>query len=469
MTINNEEQLIGYIKNKTSYEIINLFKEIKPWEIYNFNDILLYLIRNNISIEIIKIIIEQQQLGIKQCINGTEVLFYSIECNNFKVAKLLLQNGIKLTNKNHNSNNIVEHLLKVGKLNSRNLSFILDNDINITSEILFPLLSNVYYNKVNILKKFFYFKFYKHINNNIINSLMLYKKGIPMSDNDIQIFFSCFLNPFIINVNEKNKNGSTPLLCLLNDRNNKELIQLLFEYAKENNVIVNINEKNNKGNYPLLKAAKNNKFAVQYFINYAKENNIILELNEINYYGEYPLLNAIENNDIEIVQLLLNYAKEYNIIIEINEKDMFENDPWLKAVKGNNIEIVKLLTTYAKENKIILDMNGKNNSGYYPLLYAVKNDNIDMVRLLMSYAKENDIILEMNETNHCGYPLMCAVKKNNIEIVQLLINYANENKIILKMNGINDNEDYPLKIAIEKNNTEMIQLLMNYSNKYNII
>jgi len=54
--------------------------------------------------------------------NNTKLLYYSIENENFEVAKFLLRNGIPIDNKD---NNILEYLLKKDKLNSKKLQFIL--------------------------------------------------------------------------------------------------------------------------------------------------------------------------------------------------------------------------------------------------------------------------------------------------------------------------------------------------------
>jgi len=57
-------------------------------------NVALYLIKNNFSFDKIQFIIEQQQQHYQkqqQIINNTELLFQSIEYNNYKIAKLLLK------------------------------------------------------------------------------------------------------------------------------------------------------------------------------------------------------------------------------------------------------------------------------------------------------------------------------------------------------------------------------------------
>ena len=89
----------------------------------------MYLIKENFSYNTIKFIIEQQQQQHyrkqQQSINNTELLFHSIEYNNYETAKLLLKYGTKIKSLNTESKNIIEYLIEQRKLDSTNLSFIL--------------------------------------------------------------------------------------------------------------------------------------------------------------------------------------------------------------------------------------------------------------------------------------------------------------------------------------------------------
>jgi len=407
MIIKNEEELIEFIKDKTLVELIKFFKEyqIKPEEFNNFNDTLLYLVKHKTSFEIIKFIFEQQHLGNKQGINNIKTLLYSIENNDYKIAKLLLQSGAKIINENSASNNIIEYLIKVKKLNANNLFFVLNvtKDVSIiTNEILFYLFSRVF-NLNLILEKLFNFKF--SINNDIIiNTLLMYKNKIPMSNKNFQKYVSDNLKP-VMNINVKDKAGDTLLLYAINSIRDIEEVQLLIKYAKENNIILNVNEKNNEGDFPLMKIFNKPDFSMkalfEILTKYARESNILLELNEKNNSGEYPLLFLIKMGCIRSF-----FNRSLNTIFEI----------------------FKDLLAYAKENNIILQLNGKDNIGNYPLLLAIKkkNDAVEfkkIVRLLIEYADEQNISLEMNEKNDEGEsPLFLAA--HDKEIYQLLLNHA---------------------------------------------
>ncbi|ORX70387.1 hypothetical protein BCR32DRAFT_272389 [Anaeromyces robustus] len=127
MKINNEKELIEMIQNKTLEEIKEIFlsHEIHSEKLNYFKETVMYLIKENISYDIIKFIFHQQQKRHIPIINNTELLFYSLKFNNFKIAKLLLRNNVWIENINENGDNIIEYLIECDKLNSENLLFIL--------------------------------------------------------------------------------------------------------------------------------------------------------------------------------------------------------------------------------------------------------------------------------------------------------------------------------------------------------
>jgi len=89
-----------------------------------FHETLFYLIKENYSLEIIKFFIEQQIIFYRyQNIDNTNLLYYSIENGNFKVAKLFMRNGARIDNK---ENNILEYLFKKKKFDSEKLVFVLN-------------------------------------------------------------------------------------------------------------------------------------------------------------------------------------------------------------------------------------------------------------------------------------------------------------------------------------------------------
>ena len=90
---------------------------------------------------------------------------------------------------------------------------------------------------------------------------------------------------------------------------NTQKVKNILDYATENKFILELNEKDKDGWYPLLDAIScynNNIEMVKLLIDYANKNKIILELNKKNTIGLYPLLKAIYYDNIEIVKLLID-------------------------------------------------------------------------------------------------------------------------------------------------------------------
>ena len=101
MVINNEKELINLIKNKTLFEIKDIFKNNHLYR-KNFNDFkntLFFLIKNNYSFDIIKFFIDKR-LQLQK--DNTDILFHSIEHRLFQIAKLLLNYGTSIDSTNKN-------------------------------------------------------------------------------------------------------------------------------------------------------------------------------------------------------------------------------------------------------------------------------------------------------------------------------------------------------------------------------
>jgi len=126
MKIDSEEDLINIIQNKNFDEIKEIFNKnkLESNNLNYFHETLFYLIKENYSLEIIKFFIEQQIIFYRyQNIDNTNLLYYSIENGNFKVAKLFMRNGARIDNK---ENNILEYLFKKKKFDSEKLVFVLN-------------------------------------------------------------------------------------------------------------------------------------------------------------------------------------------------------------------------------------------------------------------------------------------------------------------------------------------------------
>ncbi|OUM64919.1 hypothetical protein PIROE2DRAFT_60337 [Piromyces sp. E2] len=493
MEIRNEYELIEIIKDKSLEEVKICFREcnVRPIKFNYLNNVLLHLIINNGVFEVIKFIIEERQKENRgYSINNTEALFCSVEYSNFEIANLLLRCGEEITNTNSNSENIIEYLLRVDKLSSTNLSFILNitKDLSLVSnKVLFKLFGNpgYYATSIDIILNY-KFTIKKE---NIVNTLIIAKKRLPMSGKEIQNYIS---NNLIsaINFNIKNENGSTLFLHTITSSSSLNTIQKIISYSKDNDILLNLNEKNNDGNYPLLTVIGNDESLLELLIAYAKENNIILSINEGDNEGIYPLLKIINSNNninniyfinkmYEQLKLLINYARENKLILEMNCKDKNGNHPFLNLLKyGYNrilshkytmFEMCKLLIDYAKESKYILNLNEKDTNGNFLISiisdYCYENDlKIKLIQLITEYATEFNIKLELVEKNNKG-EFILSETIYSYELFKLLINYAENNNIIQE---VYKNVSLLFVKGIKNDYSSIIELLLKTAQKHNI-
>jgi len=346
-------------------EIKEFFKKNKV-DLNYLKNVTMFLIEDNFSFQKIEVIIEEQQQQFyqkqQQSVNNKELLFYSIEYNNFETARLLLKYGTRIDSLNTESKNITEYLIEKRKLDSEKLQFILKivKDASlITSKIICHLIE---LNDIQFIEKLLKFKYFDI--SLIINLLLNYRNKTKLSKREFQnkIFN---LNASIIKINSKTETGEYPLMkAIIN--NNITIVKLLIEYAYKNNFNLNLflNVKNSFGETPLSKAINNKNIEiVELLLGYIVKNNIILNLNAKNNYGFHLILFAYYKNDIYMTTL-----KIYMVVLYF-------------CVISNNIQ---LLLKYPQINNLILELNKKNS-----LLSAIKN--------VIEYAKENNINLNVNE------------------------------------------------------------------------
>ena len=271
----------------------------------------------------------------------------------------------------------------------------------LTNKVLFDLFGNSYYYSYCI--EFILNCKFKLNKENVINTLIIAKKKIPMTDKELQEYCSNNLNS-VINFNIKNEKESTLFLHHI-IYSSSDLYKKIISYSKENNIILNINEQNNEGFYPLL-----------YFC-------------------------AID----EYFELLINYARDNKIVLEMNSQDKNGNNSYFHIIKNgfkNKLKftliykITKLLFDYAKETNYILDLNKKDNEGNSLLLYVILNTDciyrdfkIKLVQLIIDHASEFNIILEFCEKNNEGKSVISEAY-NNYEIFKLLIEYAEKSNVV---------------------------------------
>ena len=536
MEINNENELLEIIKDKSLEEIKSYFQEyqITPAKFNYFNHVLIYFIKNKGSFEIIEYFIKRQQKeNYPFLLNNAEALFYSIEYFRFEVAKLLLNYGVRIESKNADSENIIEYLVRVDKLYEKQLSFILKikKDLSLlTNKVLFKLFGSKYclYRTCKNIILNYKFTINKE---NIINTLIIAKKRIPMTDKELQEYFSNNLKPPVINFNIKNENGSTLFLHNIL-RCGLDFIHAIITYSNKNNIILNLNEQNNEGVYPLLYRIHDRSiiFYFELLIDHARKNKIVLEMNRQDKNGNNTILNLIKSEyedkyvpisgfDItyvtikynvvfKVFTLLFDYAKETNYILDLNAKDNDGNFPLSCISHHTNYfreditkKLVHLIIDYASEFNIILELCEKNDEGELVIL-EIFND-CKMLKLLIEYAEKLNIVSDIlkyanillyngisNNDGNITRLILGTAQNNNIkmdfgkyessilhdsinckrnDIFRLIMKYVKHYNIKLKLNEENKYGNYALLMAIQRKSIEKVQLLMEYAHANNIV
>jgi len=412
---NYYEQIKTYLK---TYQKQNINHDIE----LDIDNILFELIVNDIHFDLVKLIID------KQIFDNEYIFNYSLNYNNYRVAKFLLHYDASILH----YDSLFSFLLENGCLDIQKINFILNIKTDKSYRVSELLCQLIEWNELSMARDL--------LNNDIMNSNFVI---------DILSFY-------------KNKTALS----------NEELKKMIY-HPNYNNSYININEITKYGKYPLLDAIeKNDTETVRSIMDYAKKTNTIIELNIKDEYQNSYIFKSFFKGNLDIIKLLFEYAKENNIVLNLNEKK-YENYLILIAMENkNNIEIVQWLIDYAQKFNIILDLNVKNYKGESSLLLALESysKELVLVQLLIDYAQKFNIILELNVKNYKGdSPLLIALKRNMKKLVQLLIEYAKTNNIVLKIVDHDDDDNNILFKAIKNYNYEFIHLLMDYAKDHHTV
>ena len=373
---------------------------------------------------------------------------YAVENSNFEIFKLF-----------------VEYAQNYGML----LSLFKDNysdDLNNKCSLLSYALKRCYNSQI--------FKFIVEVagKNNIKYNLYedscdLLLSGIKYDDVEIIQMIIQNAKDNNVKITDHELNFSLLYACDRDYNESEKMVKLIIECAKENNVILTDRELN----HSLLNVCKidiNSNVSgkiVKLILNYAKDVNTILTVDNASSKLS-PFANAVHRNNFNVVRLMMAYSKENKITLNINQINHYTNKPLFLT---KDITMTKLIMEYAKENKMVIDINLKNHQEKCSLSYLIKNDDTEMVRLLMQYANENNIILDLNSADKDGnYPFLRATRKCKETMVKLLLDYANENDIIIDINRKNNQGNFPLLLAIRGNGVEVVQLLIDYAKTHHI-
>ena len=250
----------------------------------------------------------------------------------------------------------------------------------------------------------------------------------------------------------KSKNGQTPLMIAIENKNIECIKTLLSDDCNKYNVDINI--KDNFDNPPLISISikfKNSKELEELIDLLIKKG---ADKDEVNHDKLTALHIVCKYNDYKLIPKLITNNN-------INMKDINGNTPLMIAIEEKSYECINilLLDNYSKYN---VDVNIKDNNGNSPLVNTMlkfnDSDKIDeLIDLLIKRGANKDEINNNKET-----PLHIACQYN---LHRLILKLITNNNVNMK----DKNGQTPLMVATEYKNYECIKILLSDDyDKYNI-
>ena len=234
----------------------------------------------------------------------------------------------------------------------------------------------------------------KNLNNKGESAIFAAARGFRKNYNKLDTFQ--YLEQLGLSLNQKNKDGLSPLFVLAEKNKDEKVINYFLEKGND------VNQLDKEGNNPLMKSAISNNISVITTL-LAKTKDI----NTQNKQGLSALTLAVENNTLEVIDFLLLK----NVDVQVVDKE--ENTLYHYAVKRGDIKILEKLSLYP------ININQKNSNGLTPLQMAVMTaKNLDVVHFLLSKGADKNLTTDLGETVYELAQENEALKGMNVEFLK---------------------------------------------------
>ncbi|KAL6625850.1 ankyrin repeat-containing domain protein [Neocallimastix sp. 'constans'] len=459
-------------------------------------DVLISAINCDATLDIIKYIISQVQYkNFNYSVNDENYgrsdfrivnvpLFTAISNNNFEISNFLIT---KKANINFDNSRIIFNLLKRGKLNVKNLGYILNKGFDIkkiNSELIHNFLE---YGNAKLLN--YLFRRYIFNNQFIINLLSIYEKRKALTNVALYSILNKEKNRFFTieeRMYEKIINSSPSSLDI-------KCMDILFKYDCSNpaNLFYRIKK------FKLLTFAikKNRRFLIKEIIklsNYDNLNNILNQsFSDFNDKTDVEAMKFVISNLLETI-----FKLKQEKFLKCIRKNLLEVSTnfcgtslmsflinWI--IKFKNLSLVKYIIEN-EEYRDLIDINTKDINGEYPIFVSLYgNDDIIFKYLIEKGANYNikdnsgnsviSLALATNSTisnylleipnikiKHSKKLLFNAIGMgdSNLKNVSLLVKYRLSHHLSRRIKNVNG--DTPLTFSYKLNHREIFKFLVNY-------
>eukprot|EP00833_Pecoramyces_ruminatium_P004371 jgi/Orpsp1_1/1178403/evm.model.c7180000065138.1 len=443
------DTFLDHAKNNNLNECINIL-EVKNYSQYDINLLFKESIKNNISIEILYILLKKYKYSLQRYIqdinDDNSYLFIAIQKNNYKVADLLIENGGNI--------NTIQLKYLHEMFNSKNYKYILSKGLKITSSLILYLIEN----KQNGFLEYL-FKNYIFDNKFIINLLLLYKNG----ENKLsKKQFGHLITSEICKIQITDSMYKTALkydnqeAITIIEKNNTSLLKKIQEFIKTNNY------------KELKRLIKNNNINILYYCNKYDINNDLLFYSLRQHASpkiidliieecQYEYLNYDVCINEQILPLLFAllyryYFKEFDYLIK----------------KGADINHPKIHDNRDIDYRRIISILYENENYRNKTIKYIFNTQFNItIEMINKWIERNQIQL-LNK-------IFKIHQYNNLFILNLLSIYQNKTPLSeVQFYKIMDNEKKKIiinkacyKEALEHNNYEAFNILYNFDHRDN--